>query len=695
MASGWWKSTYDNLEAGSPVDFEVSTALEAPRGYPKLASIATGAGLFLAGTPCITVNNVIYYAGDDYVQDTDRPSIMRWDGQVNTEVLQVPYITGTTPAKAILSMTENDGCLYFSTWDSGTTSSNFAGRVFEYNIENGTIETFGDDVFLGGALPYSLTVSGGKLWVGSIKQDPTKSSSLWSIDLDDETMLQDHVMATGAVSTPNQTVTRATQTYTYRITGTNASGEGGGVPVAGVSVTAIPALNATTYNNPQWTVVASTAVTTPSVTPTATAEDGTGPFYYIRYVYITYSNNAYHSSMSARAAVQVGLRMTVSGAYSTDANVTHVGIVCESISNGTFFLPSDAAGGGFVFANNTAGGTWLTSTIDVSGSSAPSITNTNTSNPYDPTSYNVYRTAGGTTQGKIGNAVIGSFVDDGDAGDGTSPPSANAYLSPSSASVSVAQTDPLVTTTYVVTALNATGETNGNAVSVQAQATLTASNYITISWTAISGATGYNVYRTAGHSSTGKIFANTASTSVNDTGIVATAGSAPSENQSGTILGAVGCVAEFNNDLYVGLYQTSGSFATIQKRTSAGTWSTTTTAAPGGSAASYNGYTAMVEFGLNLYAAYWNDDATDVCNIQKFNGSTWSTVKTISGAGARPFLQFHVHNGICYVYGGGDAKTGILYKSSDGTTWDDISSMLPTSKESIPFMGTVNVIGGF
>ena len=85
MASGWWKSTHTNLAEVSPADCEVTTSLQAPRGFPKLASIATGAGLFLGGKPYVTIDNVIYYAGDDYVQDTDKPTLNRYDGTVHTD----------------------------------------------------------------------------------------------------------------------------------------------------------------------------------------------------------------------------------------------------------------------------------------------------------------------------------------------------------------------------------------------------------------------------------------------------------------------------------------------------------------------------------------------------------------------------------------------------------------------------------
>jgi hypothetical protein len=74
-------------------------------------------------------------------------------------------------------------------------------------------------------------------------------------------------------------------------------------------------------------------------------------------------------------------------------------------------------------------------------------------------------------------------------------------------SVTPTGTDNGVTRTYVVTALTASGETlSSDPVSnAHGATTLTSSNYETIAWNAITGALGYNVYRTAGGTIQGKI----------------------------------------------------------------------------------------------------------------------------------------------------------------------------------------------
>jgi hypothetical protein len=90
---------------------------------------------------------------------------------------------------------------------------------------------------------------------------------------------------------------------------------------------------------------------------------------------------------------------------------------------------------------------------------------------------------------------------------------------------------------YTVTALNATGESMASqeVIVTTGNATLTGGNHNDLSWTAVTGATGYSVYRTVSGgtpSSTGKIATNQAGVTLNDTGLAA-AGASPASNASG------------------------------------------------------------------------------------------------------------------------------------------------------------------
>lgn len=91
---------------------------------------------------------------------------------------------------------------------------------------------------------------------------------------------------------------------------------------------------------------------------------------------------------------------------------------------------------------------------------------------------------------------------------------------------------------WKVTALNSFGETIGSS---EASAAVAANGHVTVSWTAVSGATGYNVYRsvTAGGESTSpaRVASNVSGTTFSDTGVVPTAGSVPAFNTAWTTTG--------------------------------------------------------------------------------------------------------------------------------------------------------------
>lgn len=558
MASGWWKSTDTNLGLVAPVDFTASTAPPIPRNWGKLTSVVTSGGFYLGGTPCVTVNSVAYYAGDNYTQGTDKPFIARYDGRVGISLTEAPYVTGTTPSKAILSIIEEDGTLYYSTWDSGTTSADFVGRVFAYDLSAGTTTELAAGIFITGQLPYGLAFFNSALYVGVTKQSPSSAVNIVKINLS--------VRSTGG-PTPTPTVLPASTTYGYYIT---QSGPGG---------TSFP-------------------------------------------------------------GSQTGLNYAV------------------------------------LDANNYNHLTW---TPNVEGV---------------PTTTKVYRTVGGTYgPGLIGTTTGASLNDTGQTAtnDGTSYAGGGSGLVVTPVTQAVA-----TTTTYKIGAVVDGIELLSSAGSVTARATLSSTYPVTVSWTAVTGATSYNIYRTAGHSSTGLIGTTVSTTTLSDTGIAST-GSLPSETSTIALTtGSTGVVIPFNSKLYIGTFQPAATFGTVYEISSADAISLSNTAAPGGTAGAYNGYTAGIVFAGNLYMAYWNDDATDVCAIHKYTGSAWSVVKTISGAGARPFVAFAEVDSKLWVYGGGDGQTGILYQSNAaGTVWTDQSALLPSSKEAVPFMANVNVLGGF
>jgi hypothetical protein len=89
---------------------------------------------------------------------------------------------------------------------------------------------------------------------------------------------------------------------------------------------------------------------------------------------------------------------------------------------------------------------------------------------------------------------------------------------------------------YVVTTLNAAGEStpSGIGVTTTGNAVLTGSNYNVVTWTAVASATGYNVYKLVG--GVFVFLATTATTTLNDTGGATTSQTPPISNTTMTLL---------------------------------------------------------------------------------------------------------------------------------------------------------------
>lgn len=600
MASGWWRSTYTNLEDATPADFTVDAAPpQSPRGFPKLASIATGAGLFLGGNPCASTSDAIYYPGDSYTQDTNNPPLMRWDGRINSTLLEVPPVVAT-PAKAILSIVvSTDGCVYYSTWDSGTTKTTFAGRVYEYDVSTGVSTQLGTGLFTAGRLPYALSILGDDLYVGVNNQNPDQPGLVYIINMDTHTV---------AYAQDTSTST------TYKVTSVQRGTSTESGPSNTVTVTSAVTLDADIYNTVSWpapSVVAYAPQSAPTVANSTTAGGFRKGFdYYFRYAYstATSANSVTEVTESSPFSTVLNLVLEfkcvdVTVNYSTDPNVKWIIVSWTNTgtSSSEAYLDYGSSNASIIANNSGGGSTTMTVSVNNGGTLVNPFPTTNVS-VSTPVSYKVYRTAGHSSTGKIATTSSLSFVDDGDAGDASSPPAANAITAPV---IAVAKHNP-------------------------------------------------------------KKFS-----------------------------GGVGCLTAYSSNMYAGLYQVSGTFATVQQITPAGVVSTSNTIAPGGSAGSYNGFTAGVVFESNLYMGYWNDDATDIALIRKYTGSVWSTVSTVSGANARPIMAMLAQASFVYAYAGGDGVTGLFYTSVDGTTWVDNTALLPSVKEGIPFMGTVAVIGGF
>jgi hypothetical protein len=155
------------------------------------------------------------------------------------------------------------------------------------------------------------------------------------------------------------------------------------------------------------------------------------------------------------------------------------------------------------------------------------------------TGYNVYgrpATSGGTFL-KVNAAPIAitSFVDNGSlVPAGGAPGANNAFIAVPAAPVAAASTTGGTLAiagdySYKITAVTAAGETSASAAS-NIVATTSSTSSISLSWTAVAGATGYNVYGRAGASYLKMNTSPIAGTSFVDNGSLVPAGAAPANN---------------------------------------------------------------------------------------------------------------------------------------------------------------------
>lgn len=148
--------------------------------------------------------------------------------------------------------------------------------------------------------------------------------------------------------------------------------------------------------------------------------------------------------------------------------------------------------------------------------------------------------------------------------------------------------------------------------------------------------------------------------------------------------GAVGetptCLAEYQGQLYAGLQDYDSSTQRLLVRSTSGTWSQSTSMGT----ATGSGWLALKVFGSNLYATSFDNAATPVTRVHKFDGSSWSTAKTIeTDANARMGVDMVVHNDRLYVLAINNSGVGLVTHTADGTTWTDLTSGLTADVSSV------------
>lgn len=153
--------------------------------------------------------------------------------------------------------------------------------------------------------------------------------------------------------------------------------------------------------------------------------------------------------------------------------------------------------------------------------------------------------------------------------------------------------------------------------------------------------------------------------------------------------GGVTSMASYGGKLYVGTDNAAASRGKVLVRDTAGAYTTSQTGA-GGTARVNNGYLALTVLGANLYASYWNNDTTVISRIEKYTGSAWSTAYTGVGVTLRPFISLILDNAEIYALGGSIPYDAALVVTSDGTTWTDLTALLPVETATLlPMFGAV------
>lgn len=159
---------------------------------------------------------------------------------------------------------------------------------------------------------------------------------------------------------------------------------------------------------------------------------------------------------------------------------------------------------------------------------------------------------------------------------------------------------------------------------------------------------------------------------------------------SSASMAGVASMLSFQGTLFVGCTAAAGTFATVIKRATDGTYSTAETGS-GGTAKANNGFLSLAEFSGNIYAGYWNNDTTAITSIRKSSdGTTWSVSYTGATTTLRPIIALFVDNGVLYAIGGGLGLTAAILSTTDGTTWTDLTANLPdTGETALPAFGVV------
>lgn len=176
--TGWWLSV-DNVYAGAAQVVNAGVPRD-PRSYHEITTFATGSAAWLGGFPgpCCVLNNHLVYAKGGYTAGTDSPTIHIFDGTFDRELLRLPNTSAGVVPKGVMTMLAANGTIYLSTFDTGTDSTSWVGRVFSLDVEAATLMPIGA-AFTTGHIPYALAWHAGRLWCGTHRQSSAATGKIY------------------------------------------------------------------------------------------------------------------------------------------------------------------------------------------------------------------------------------------------------------------------------------------------------------------------------------------------------------------------------------------------------------------------------------------------------------------------------------------------------------------------------------
>lgn len=301
-------------------------------------------------------------------------------------------------------------------------------------------------------------------------------------------------------------------TYYYRVTGLNGTGETTGSNEVSVTTT-----GSTSAVNLSWSSMAGATSYRVYRGTTAGAES----------LYFTVTSPTY----------------TATGAWANSGTVPGSNTTQLS-APGTVTPTGSTTGGTLAAATYYYKVTALNAVGETTGSTEASVTTTGSTSSValawaavtGATSYRIYRGTAAGSENVYYTSATNAFTDTGATGTaGTVPVSNTTQVSAPGTITAIGSSFggylPAGTYYYKITATNQVGETTG---STEASVTLsTSGSSISLTWAAVTGATGYKIYR-GGSSGGENVYVAVTTNSFNDITTVSTNGTVPTSNTTGT-----------------------------------------------------------------------------------------------------------------------------------------------------------------